>query len=85
MNTVSPWLVAIVGDGRFNTAGAYTTAGQKVASATLLTVPQTHQIAVVVPRSALGDLDLATARYGIAMFCNGKAGEGIGFVRPFTV
>ena len=82
MNTASPWLVAIVGDGRFNTAGAYTTAGLKTASATLLTVPQTHQIAVVVPRSALGGLDLSTARYGVAMFGNSEAGEGIGFVRP---
>ena len=60
----------------------YTTAGLKTASATLLTVPQTHQIAVVVPRSALGGLDLSTARYGVAMFGNSEAGEGIGFVRP---
>jgi hypothetical protein len=82
MNTASPWLVTIVGDGRFDTAGVYTSAGLKVASATLLTVPQTHQIAVVVPSSALAGLDLATARYGIAMFGNGEAGEGIGFVRP---
>ena len=48
----------------------------------MLAVPETHQIAVVVPRSALGGIDLRTARYGIAMFGNGEAGEGIGYIRP---
>ena len=49
---------------------------------TLATLPQTREIIITVPRSALGDLDLASARYGTAMFGNAEAGEGIGFVRP---
>ena len=48
----------------------------------MLAVPQTHQIAVAVPRSALGGIDLAPPRYGIAMLGNAEAGEGIGYVRP---
>jgi hypothetical protein len=48
----------------------------------MLAVPETHQIAVVVPRSALAGIDLASARYGIAMFGNSEPGEGIGYVRP---
>ncbi len=48
----------------------------------MLAVPQTHQIAVVVPRAALGGIEPATASYGIAMFGNAEGGEGIGFIRP---
>src|SRR5918994_6324585 len=56
--------------------------GTKLSGADLLAVPQTHQIAVAVPRSALGGLDVAAALYGTAMLGNAEAGEGIGFVRP---
>ena len=48
----------------------------------MLAVPATHQIAVAVPRAALGGIDLASAAYGTAMFGNSEAGEGIGYVRP---
>lgn len=82
MDTQSPWNAVVVIDGRFDTAGVYASDGTKTASGTLATVPQTREIIITVPRSALGDLDLAKARYGTAMFVNGEAGEGIGFVRP---
>jgi hypothetical protein len=71
-----------VGDGRFDTAGVYAPDGTRAAAGHILAVPETHQIAVVVPRSALTGIDLASARYGIAMFGNAEAGEGIGYVRP---
>jgi hypothetical protein len=82
MNTAAPWQVAVVGDGRFDQAGVYAPDGIKVADAGLLAVPQTHQIAIVVPRSALGGLDPATALYGTAMLGNAEKDEGIGYVRP---
>jgi len=82
MDTAEPWQAVIVGDGRFGQAGVYTPGGAKVADADLLAVPQTHQIAVAVPRSALGAIDPATALYGTAMLGNAEEGEGIGFVRP---
>ena len=82
MDTASPWSAAVVADGRFDTAGVYAPDGTKRAAGTLAVVLQTREIVVSVPRSALGDLDLATARYGTAMLSNGEAGEGIGFVRP---
>jgi len=78
----SAWTTAVVGDGRYDQAGVYAPAGTKVADGTILTVPETRQIAVVVPRSALGAVDLATARYAVAMLGNAEKGEGIGFVRP---
>jgi hypothetical protein len=82
MNVATPWSVVIVGDGRFNQAGAYAPDGTELASATLIAVPQTHQIAVGIPLSALNGLDLTTTYYGIAMFDNCQANEGIGYVRP---
>jgi hypothetical protein len=71
-----------VGDGRFDQAGVYAPGGAKVADGSILTVPETRQIAVVVPRSSLGAVDLAAARYAVAMLGNAEGGEGIGFVRP---
>jgi hypothetical protein len=82
MNVATPWSVVVVGDGRFNQAGAYAPDGTKLASATLITVPQMHQIAVGIPLSALNGLDLKKAYYGTAMFGNCQTNEGIGFVRP---
>jgi GH15 family glucan-1,4-alpha-glucosidase len=78
----SAWTTAVVGDGRFDQAGAYAPGGAKVADGSILTVPETRQIAVVVPRSSLGTIDLATARYAVAMLGNAEGGEGIGYVRP---
>jgi hypothetical protein len=69
---------AVVGDGRFDQAGAYVPGGATVADGSILTVPETRQIAVVVPRSSLGTIGLATARYAIAMLGNAEGGEGIG-------
>ena len=82
MDTAEPWQAVVVGDGRFDQAGVYAPDGTRISSADLLAVPQTRQIAVAVPRSALGGLDLAAALYGTAMLGNAEAGEGIGFVRP---
>jgi glucan 1,4-alpha-glucosidase len=82
MDTAAFWSAAVVGDGRFDTAGVYTPDGTHAAAGDILAVPQSHQIAVVVPRSALGGIELATARYGIAMLGNAEGGEGIGNVRP---
>ncbi len=82
-DTASPWSAAVVGDGRFDSAGVYAPGGTTpVVRGTMLAVPRTRQIAVVVPRSALGGVDLATARYGTAMLGNAEPGEGIGFIRP---
>jgi len=82
MDTASAWTRAVVGDGRFDTAGVYTPDGTRAAAGHILAVPQTHHIAVVVPRSALTGIDLPSARYGIAMFGNAEPSEGIGYVRP---
>jgi glucan 1,4-alpha-glucosidase len=82
MDTAEPWQAVVVGDGRFDQAGVYAPDGTRTSEADLLAVPQTRQIAVVVPRSALGGLDPAAALYGTAMLGNAEAGEGIGFVRP---
>jgi glucoamylase len=78
----SPWTTAVVGDGRFDQAGVYAPSGTKTADGSILTVPETHQIAVVVPRASLGAVNLAAARYAVAMLGNAEGGEGIGFVRP---
>jgi hypothetical protein len=82
MDTASGWSAVIVTDGRFNSAGVFAPDGTKLADVTLLTIPETRQIVTVVPRVALGGLDPATASYGIAMFGNAEAGEGIGLIRP---
>lgn len=81
METAAPWQAVVVGDGRFNEAGVYAPDGTKLGDVTLLAVPQTHQIAVIVPRSALGTINPATARYGTAMLGNAEQGEGVGYVR----
>jgi hypothetical protein len=75
--------VAVVGDGRFDSAGTYAPgATSPTVHGDMLAVAETHQIAVVVPRAALAGIDLQTARYGVAMFGNGEAGEGLGYIRP---
>jgi hypothetical protein len=71
---------AAVGDNRYALPSLLNSV--LLAGGTMLAVPATHQIAVAVPRSALGAVDLATAAYGTAMFGNSEAGEGIGYVRP---
>ena len=59
LDTAGGWDVAVVGDGRFDTAGVYAPgATAPAADGDMLAVPETHQIAVVVPRSALGGIDL---------------------------
>jgi glucose/arabinose dehydrogenase len=82
MSTASPWQAAIVVDGRFSSAGVYRPDGTKVDGGTLFAIPQTQELGITVPRSALQGIDLSSARYGTAMFMNAEGGEGIGFVRP---
>ncbi|MET0684066.1 MAG: PKD domain-containing protein [Solirubrobacteraceae bacterium] len=82
MNAASPWDAVIVQDGRFDSWGVFGADGTRRAPGTLLAIPQTDEIVLTVPKSALGGLDLASARYGVAMFGNAEGGEGIGFVRP---
>ena len=83
LDTAGGWDVAVVGDGRFDSAGTYAPgATAPTVHGDMLAVAETHQIAVVVPRAALAGIDLQTARYGVAMFGNGEAGEGLGYIRP---
>ncbi|MFG2059452.1 glucan 1,4-alpha-glucosidase [Micromonospora sp. NPDC048930] len=82
MDTASPWSAAVVVDGRYGSAGVFAPDGSRVSGVRLLTVAETRQIAAIVPRAALGTVDPARARYGIAMFGNAEPGEGTGFVRP---
>jgi len=74
MNTAAPWSAAVVGDGRFDTAGVHKPDGTRAAGGDILAVPDTHQIAVVVPRSALAGIDLTSYRFG------GGAGEWDGLL-----
>lgn len=82
LDTASPWQRVIVQDGRFDSAGVYGPDGKKVADVELVALPEKKQVAAVVPKSALGTLDPAGASYGVAMFGNAEAGEGVGYVRP---
>jgi hypothetical protein len=82
MDTASPWSRVVVIDGRFDTAGVYGTDGDRITTGSLFTIPQNREIGISVPASALGGLELTDARFGIAMFGNAEAGEGIGYVRP---
>jgi hypothetical protein len=82
MGTETPWSAVVVVDGRFDQAGVYAPDGSRIARGTISTLPAAHEIAFTVPRSAFGDVDLRGARYGVAMFGNAEAGEGIGYVRP---
>lgn len=82
MNTATSWDRVVVTDGRFNSAGLYDAGGNKVGDVELVAIPETRQIVTLFDRADLGAIDLATASYGVAMFGNAEAGEGIGFIRP---
>ena len=62
MNAASPWDAVIVQDGRFDSWGVFGADGTRRAPGTLLAIPQTDEIVLTVPKSALGGLDLATRR-----------------------
>ena len=72
----------MVTDGRFDSAGLFDADGTKLGDVQLVAIPETRQIVTLVDKADLGALDLATACYGVAMFGNAEAGEGIGFIRP---
>jgi glucan 1,4-alpha-glucosidase len=82
LNTATSWDRVVVVDGRFDQAGVYDTTGSRVAGVSLVGIPETRQIAAVVPASALGDVAGDATRFGVAMMGNAEAGEGIGYVRP---
>lgn len=82
MAVTHAWDVVVVTDGRFDGAGVYTPDGTRVAEVTLTAVPEAHQIVTTVPKAALAGVDPSTAGYGVAMFGNAEAGEGIGNIRP---
>ena len=82
MDTAAPWGRVVVTDGRFDSAGVFDATGTRVGDVELVAIPETRQVVTLVDRADLGALDLATARYGVAMFGNAEAGEGIGFIRP---
>ena len=82
LDTATGWDRVVVVDGRFDQAGVYDTTGTRVAEIDLVGIPETSQIAAVVPASALGDVAGDTTRFGVAMMGNAEAGEGIGYIRP---
>ena len=82
LDTATPWDRVVVTDGRFDSAGVFDAGGDKVGDVELVAIPETRQIVTLVDKADLGALDLQTASYGVAMFGNAEAGEGIGFIRP---
>ena len=82
LDTASGWQRVVVADGRYDSKGVFAADGSKVGDVRLVAVPETRQIAAIVPKGALGGLDPATASYGVAMFGNAEPSEGIGFIRP---
>lgn len=72
----------MVADGRYDNKGVFAPDGSKIADVRLVAIPETRQIAAIVPRSVFGDLDPATTSYGVAMLGNAEPGEGIDYVRP---
>jgi glucan 1,4-alpha-glucosidase len=82
LDTATAWDAVVVTDGRFDSAGVFAPDGTKVADVDLVAIPETRQIVTLLDRTALGSLDPATARYGVAMMGNAEEAEGIGFIRP---
>jgi glucan 1,4-alpha-glucosidase len=82
LDTASAWSAVVVADGRYDSKGVFAPDGSKIADVRLVAIPETRQIAAIVPRSALGGLDPATASYGVGMFGNAEPGEGVGYIRP---
>jgi glucan 1,4-alpha-glucosidase len=82
INLEHAWDAVIVTDGRYDGAGVYRPDGTRTSGVTLLSVPEARQIVTMVPKTALGELNPATARFATAMFGNAETGEGIGNVRP---
>ncbi len=82
LDTEHPWSAVVVADGRYDSKGVFAPDGTRLGDVRLVAIPETHQIAAVVARSALAGLDPATASYGVAMLGNAELGEGVGYVRP---
>ncbi|MEO2105137.1 MAG: glucodextranase DOMON-like domain-containing protein, partial [Actinomycetota bacterium] len=82
MDTESAWQAVVVIDGRYDAAGVYAPDGTMIAAGELFSDPANGEFGVVLPATAFGAIDLASATYGTAMFVNAEGGEGIGNVRP---
>jgi glucan 1,4-alpha-glucosidase len=77
----APYDRVVIGDG-FDQAGVRDAGGQELARGSMLGVPAGRRFAVSVPRSAFEGIDLASARYAVAMLSHAAGDEGVGFVRP---
>jgi glucan 1,4-alpha-glucosidase len=73
---------AVVTASGFTTPALRDSDGAVLATVPLLVLPETGQLALSVPRSALGDLDPATAGYQVAMMSHADENEGRGGIRP---
>lgn len=82
MATASGWTAVVVADGRYDSKGVFAPDGSKIADVRLVAIPETRQIAAIVPKSVFDGRDPATTSYGVAMLGNAEPGEGIGYVRP---
>jgi glucan 1,4-alpha-glucosidase len=76
-----PFDVVISGSG-FATPAVRDASGAVLADATLLVLPEAGQIALTVPKSALGDIDLASAGYQATVMSHADENEGQGGIRP---
>jgi glucan 1,4-alpha-glucosidase len=77
----SPFDVVISGSG-FATPAVRDASGAVIADATLLVLPDAGQIALTVPKSALGAIDLASAGYQATVMSHADENEGQGGIRP---
>ena len=76
-----PWNFVVTGSG-FTPPALRDPSGAVVAPASLLTLPDTSQIALSVPVAALGGLDLATAGFQVVLASHADENEGQGGIRP---
>ena len=79
---LAPYDLVVTADG-FSDLGVKDADGRDVGSATLTAIPETRQVVVSVPASVFDGVDLAGARYAVAMMGHAYGGsEGVGNVRP---
>jgi len=76
-----PYDVVITGSG-FTPPAVRDAAGTVVANATMLVLADSRQIALSVPVSALGGIDVAAAGYQVTLASHADENEGQGGIRP---
>ncbi|THG31325.1 glucan 1,4-alpha-glucosidase [Glaciibacter flavus] len=73
----------VIGGSGFITPTIKDASGAVLGNAGLLVLPDTHQIALSVPKALFGSTDLAAAGYQVAMMSHADPnGEGVGGIRP---